>query len=143
MNWLISFLIGLIFGTGLYISGMSEPNKVLGFLDLAGKWDPSLMFVMGAAIAAGSIGFRIAAWRGLTLFGGPLHFPSARAIDAPLIVGSLIFGIGWGLAGICPGPALVDLGFFDSRIALFVVAMLVGMITHKLAARPVRPATQP
>ena len=142
MSRIIAFLVGLIFGTGLYISGMSEPSKVLGFLDLSGKWDPSLALVMGGAISLGVIGFQAAARRGLTLLGEPLHLPSSRTIDAPLVLGSVIFGLGWGLAGICPGPALVDLGFFDPRIALFVVAMLVGMIAKELTARLRQPAPQ-
>jgi uncharacterized protein len=142
MNRIIAFVVGLVFGTGLYVSGMSEPNKVLGFLDLAGEWDPSLAFVMAGAIAVGVVGFRIAARRGRTLFAEPLHLPSVQSVDAPLVVGSILFGLGWGLAGICPGPALVDLGFLDPRIALFVVAMLVGMLAKDVGAK-LKPAPQP
>lgn len=130
---LVSFAIGLLFGVGLHVSGMTSPDKVLGFLDIAGLWDPSLAFVMGGAIAVGLVAFRLAEKRGRTLLGGPLHPPSATAIDPPLALGGVIFGVGWGLAGICPGPGIVDVGFFDSGALIFVVAMAAGMTLERLA----------
>ena len=135
------FLVGLVFGLGLCLSGMTEPTKVLGFLDLAGVLDPSLALVMGGAVAVAFVAFRIAVRRGSTLSGAPLHLPAARAIDARLIAGSLIFGVGWGLVGLCPGPAIVDVGFLDGDAALFVLFMAAGMALYAtLDAAPARPA---
>lgn len=124
---LSQYLIGLLFGWGLIISGMSNPQKVLGFLDLAGAWDPSLIFVMLGAILVGLGGFFIASKRSGAFFGGALHIPSRKDITKPLIIGSFIFGIGWGIAGICPGPALVSVGAGYLKAFVFVIAMLVGM----------------
>jgi uncharacterized membrane protein YedE/YeeE len=124
---LSQFAIGVLFGWGLIISGMSNPQKVLGFLDLAGLWDPSLIFVMVGAILVGLAGFYIVSKRSEAFFGGALHIPTRRDISKPLIVGSFVFGIGWGIAGICPGPALVALGAGYLKAFVFVVAMLVGM----------------
>ena len=124
---LSQFAIGTLFGWGLIISGMSNPQKVLGFLDLAGLWDPSLIFVMAGAILVGLAGFYVVSKRSEAFFGGALHIPTRRDISKPLIIGSFIFGIGWGIAGICPGPALVALGAGYLKAFVFVVAMLVGM----------------
>lgn len=124
---LSQFAIGALFGWGLIISGMSNPQKVLGFLDLAGLWDPSLIFVMAGAILVGLAGFYIVSKRSEAFFGGALHIPTRRDISKPLIVGSFVFGVGWGIAGICPGPALVALGAGYLKAFVFVVAMLVGM----------------
>ena len=124
---LSQFAIGALFGWGLIISGMSNPQKVLGFLDLAGLWDPSLIFVMAGAILVGLAGFYVVSKRSDAFFGGALHIPTRRDISKPLIIGSFIFGIGWGIAGICPGPALVALGAGYLKAFVFVVAMLVGM----------------
>ncbi len=121
------YAIGVLFGWGLIISGMSNPQKILGFLDLAGNWDPSLMFVMLGAVLVGLGGFYIVSKRTQAFFGGALHIPTRRDISKPLIVGSLIFGAGWGIAGFCPGPALVALGTGHLKALVFVVAMLVGM----------------
>jgi uncharacterized protein len=121
------FLVGLVFGLGLSLSGMTHPAKVLAFLDLAGAWDPSLAFVMIGAIAVAYVGFRVARARGRTLAGAPLDLTVGTAINGPLIGGSLLFGLGWGLVGLCPGPAIVDLGSLDVRAALFVMAMAAGM----------------
>jgi uncharacterized membrane protein YedE/YeeE len=118
---------GLMFGLGLIVSGMANPAKVLGFLDLAGKWDPSLLLVMAGAIAVGLAAFTLARRRTLSAIGLPMQMPTARTVDTPLVVGSLVFGIGWGLAGFCPGPALVALGAGYSKAAVFVAAMLLGM----------------
>jgi uncharacterized membrane protein YedE/YeeE len=122
-----ALLAGVIFGLGLILSGMANPAKVLGFLDLAGAWDPSLMFVMGGAIGVAFVGFAVAARRKVTPTGEPINLPTARQIDRPLVIGALLFGIGWGIAGFCPGPALVGVGMLEPKALLFVVAMLAGM----------------
>jgi uncharacterized protein len=132
MRNIIALVVGLVFGLGLCVSGMTEPAKVLGFLDLTGLWDPSLAFVMGGALAIGFIAFGLARRRRVALDGEPMQMPTARIINAPLIVGSLIFGVGWGLAGICPGPAIVDVGFLNPRALVFVAAMACGMLAYRL-----------
>ena len=132
MNVVIAFLCGLLFGVGLLVSGMANPAKVKGFLDLAGAWDPSLALVMGGAIATGLIGFGLAIGRKRTWLGTPMHLPTAHGIDRRLVFGSLTFGIGWGLAGICPGPALVLLGMANGQALVFVLAMVAGMALFKL-----------
>jgi uncharacterized membrane protein YedE/YeeE len=124
---LSQYAIGVLFGWGLIISGMSNPQKVLGFLDLAGQWDPSLIFVMAGAILMGLAGFFVASKRSEDFFGGALRLPTKREITKPLIIGSFIFGVGWGVAGICPGPALVALGAGYMKSTIFVIAMLLGM----------------
>ena len=126
--------VGLIFGLGLCLSGMYEPAKVTGFLDLAGLWDPSLAFVMGGAIVVALPAFLIARRRSAAWIGGPIELPTARAIDAPLVIGSAVFGVGWGLGGVCPAPGVVDLGFFSPGAAVFVVSMAVGMLVYRAAA---------
>ena len=127
MSVLISLLIGLVFGCGLIVSGMSNPAKVLAFLDLAVDWDPSLALVMAGAITVGLVAFRIAGQRQTSLRGKRLQMPTARQIDRRLLAGSALFGTGWGLAGICPGPALVLLGTGAAKGFVFVLAMLAGM----------------
>lgn len=124
---LSALLAGLIFGLGLIVSGMANPAKVLAFLDLAGAWDPSLALVMAGAIVVGMPGFLVARGLPRSLLQQPLQLPTARHIDRRLVLGSLLFGAGWGLAGICPGPALVLLGAGQSSALLFVAAMLAGM----------------
>lgn len=124
---LVSLVSGLIFGIGLILSGMSDPSKVLGFLDLAGHWDPSLILVMTGAISVGLIVFRRVARRPISFLGKPISLPKATAIDWPLVSGSALFGVGWGLAGICPGPAFVLLGSGVSGSVVFVAALLGGM----------------
>lgn len=121
------FCIGLVFGLGLIISGMTDPAKVLGFLDLAGLWDPSLAFVMGGAILVGVFAFAVARKRTTSVLGGAMQLPTARHIDRRLVLGSLLFGVGWGIAGFCPGPAIVSLGAGEPKALVFVLAMLVGM----------------
>jgi len=121
------FAVGLIFGIGLILSGMTDPGKVLGFLDLAGAWDPSLALVMGGAIVVGMIGFFLAKKRTTHLLGGALDLSQPTLIDRRLVLGSLTFGVGWGLAGFCPGPALVSLGAGQPKAVVFVLAMVVGM----------------
>ena len=143
MRRVAPFLAGLLFGLGLCLSGMTNAAKVLGFLDVAGLWDPSLAFVMVGAITVAFAGFRVARVRGRTLAGGPLELPASSAIDVRLIGGSLLFGVGWGLVGLCPGPAIADVGFLDRRAALFVVAMAAGMAFFSVlpAIRPTASAT--
>ena len=136
MQRAFEFLIGLLFGIGLIVSGMTDPGKVIGFLDVAGVWDPSLAFVMGGAIAVGACAFALARRRTTAFFGGAMQLPSKTAIDRPLVVGSLMFGAGWGLAGFCPGPALVAFGAGYGQAAVFVLAMLAGMwLQQRWAAR--------
>ena len=125
-------LLGLLFGLGLLLAGMTDPAKVLAFLDLAGAWDPSLALVMGGAIVVGLGAFALATQRQRTLLGGPLVLPTATAIDRRLLAGSALFGVGWGLAGFCPGPALVSLGLGDARVVVFVAAMLGGMAVFEV-----------
>jgi uncharacterized membrane protein YedE/YeeE len=129
---LTSLLAGLVFGLGLIISGMANPAKVLGFLDLAGPWDPSLALVMGGAIAVGFFAFLLAKNRARSLLGSEMRLPHARHIDRRLVLGSLLFGMGWGVAGFCPGPGLVALGMGESRAVVFVAAMLAGMVVFEL-----------
>jgi uncharacterized membrane protein YedE/YeeE len=133
------FGVGLLFGWGLLISGMTDPG-VLGFLDLAGAWAPSLAFVMGGAVAVGVLAFAAARKRTRNFFGGALHLPNADDIDKPLLIGALLFGAGWGLAGFCPGPAIVSMAAGEPKALLFVVAMLAGMgvfeVTDRLSRRP-------
>ena len=124
---LTSMLAGLVFGLGLILSGMANPAKVLGFLDLFGRWDPSLAFVMGGAVAVSAVAFSIARRRSVSLLGAAMKLPTARQIDRRLVIGSVLFGIGWGIAGFCPGPALVALGMGEAKALVFVVAMLAGM----------------
>ena len=122
-----ALLAGLLFGTGLIVSGMADPGKVLGFLDLAGAWDPSLALVMAGAIAVGLASFAIARRRTVSFLGVSLRLPNGRDIDRPLLIGSALFGIGWGIAGFCPGPALAALGTGNVKAVWFVVCMLAGM----------------
>ncbi len=129
------FLVGLLFGIGLLLSGMTDPGKVTGFLDLAGDWDPSLALVMGGAILVGVFAFAVAKKRATTFLGDPLHLPTASDIDRPLIAGSLMFGVGWGLAGFCPGPALVSLGSGQPKALVFVLAMIAGMLLFDWSRR--------
>lgn len=124
---LFALFSGLIFGIGLILAGMANPAKVLAFLDLAGLWDPSLGLVMGGAIAVGLIAFTLAKKRTKSFLGLPMNLPTSRIIDKRLIIGSLIFGIGWGLVGICPAPAFVLLGTGSLKGIVFLVAMLIGM----------------
>ena len=129
------FLVGLLFGWGLLLSGMTDPGKVQGFLDLFGPWDPSLALVMGGAVGVGVFAFALARRRTASLLGGAVHMPDSRDIDKPLVVGSLIFGAGWGLAGFCPGPGIVAMAAGQAKAAVFVAAMLAGMLAFKLLDR--------
>jgi uncharacterized membrane protein YedE/YeeE len=144
LRFVLVFAIGLLFGIGLIVSGMTDPGKVLGFLDLAGQWDPSLLFVMGGAVLVAAIGFRLARRRERTPFGAPIRLPAAAAIDRRLVLGSVVFGAGWGMAGFCPGPALASLGTGRVEPLLFCLAMVAGMglfeLFEWLRARGVRLA---
>lgn len=128
MARLSAFLSGLLFGLGLLLAGMANPAKVLAFLDLAGAWDPSLALVMAGAIAVAALPLHLAGKRSRALLGGSMQLPTRRDLDARLIVGSLLFGVGWGIAGICPGPAVAILLTWHWQSALFVAAMLGGML---------------
>lgn len=128
MARLSAFVCGLLFGLGLLLAGMADPGKVLAFLDLAGHWDPSLALVMAAAIAVAALPLSLARRRGKALLGGTMQLPTRRDLDARLIGGSLLFGVGWGIAGVCPGPAVAVLLTGHWQAALFVAAMLAGML---------------
>lgn len=132
---LSEFAVGLLFGLGLLLSGMTDPGKVLGFLDLAGAWDPSLALVMGGAIVVGFFAFGSAKKRTTSFLGGALHLPTARDIDKRLIIGGLLFGAGWGLAGFCPGPGIVTMAAGEPKAAVFVVAMIAGMLVFQFTDR--------
>lgn len=142
MQIFVALLAGLIFGMGLIVSGMANPAKVLGFLDFAGKWDPSLAFVMAGAVALASLGFALARRRQHSFSGAPMRLPAATRIDHRLLAGSAVFGVGWGLAGFCPGPALVSAGAGESKAMLFVVAMLGGMAIYSAIERHRNPPRQ-
>lgn len=135
MQVLMAFIVGLVFGIGLILAGMTNPAKVQGFLDLAGQWDPSLAFVMGGAILVGMLVFPFAAKRERSLLGDIMRLPTATQIDRRLVVGGLAFGAGWGLAGFCPGPALASLASGRSEVLLFTGAMLVGMGVFEILER--------
>lgn len=129
------FAVGLMFGVGLMASGMTDPGKVIGFLDLFGAWDPSLALVMGGAVVVGFFAFTLAKKRTSTFLGGVLRFPTNTQMDKPLVIGSLMFGAGWGLGGFCPGPALVSMADGQPKAMLFVAAMLIGMLGFELMDR--------
>jgi uncharacterized membrane protein YedE/YeeE len=138
MSLIAQFLVGLLFGLGLLLSGMSNPAIVLNFLDLggipAGTWDPALAFVMIGAVAVAFAGFRLLRHRQRPLFGGSFHWPARRDLDARILVGPAIFGIGWGLAGFCPGPAFVALGYATPASAVFMAAMMAGVAAARRLA---------
>lgn len=143
MNRIVEFLVGLLFGFGLIVSGMTDPGKVIGFLDLTGLWDPSLAFVMGGAIAVGVFAFAFARRRTSAFLGGAMHLPGRAPIDRRLLVGSLVFGVGWGLAGFCPGPAIVAASAGHSQAVLFVLGMFAGMAVFEFMARPAARRDEP
>ena len=136
MSSLIAVLSGLLFGIGLLASGMTDPAKVKGFLDLFGLWDPSLALVMGGAIAVGLIGFTLASRRTNSWSGEPIDLPKSTVVDRRLVLGGILFGVGWGIAGYCPGPGIVAASAGSLAGGVFVVAMLAGMTIHdRLIAR--------
>ncbi len=128
MPLLVALVSGLLFGLGLTVSGMINPAKVLGFLDFAGHWDPSLALVMLAAIPVAALGFAVGRGRRLPLYAPAFSMPAKSQVDVRLVSGAVMFGIGWGLAGFCPGPALASIGFGGWRVLVFVAAMLAGMV---------------
>jgi hypothetical protein len=141
MTALASFICGLIFGLGLLISGMTQPTIVLGFLDIFGRWDPTLAFVMAGALAVSAAGFALARRRPRPLLAATHLWPSRTDIDRPLVVGSILFGVGWGLVGLCPGPALENLASLSPRVIVFVIAMGLGMIAKDVWERRASAST--
>lgn len=136
------FIAGLLFGAGVTVSGMVNPMKVLNFMDIAGQWDPTLLFVMGAGLAVTFIGYRLVLARAKPVFAAAFTLPSSRLIDARLVGGAALFGIGWGLTGFCPGPAIASLAFRHWQSYLFVAAMVAGMIAARyIIARPASGGT--
>lgn len=127
---LTALVAGLLFGLGLAVSGLLNPAKVKAFLDITGAWDPSLIFVLGAGVVVAFIGYRIAFAVSKPLLDDQLHLPTKTRIDRPLVIGSAIFGVGWGLAGFCPGPAIASLSLGLLPAVIFAIAMLIGMVTH-------------
>ena len=123
---------GTLFGAGLTVSGMTDPQRVRGFLDLFGQWDPTLAFVMGGAVLIMAIAWRLRKRMGHPLFSERFVLPGRSDIDARLILGSALFGIGWGIAGLCPGPAIASLALAPAAVLPFIVAMLAGMATHRV-----------
>lgn len=143
MQVLMAFIVGLVFGIGLVVAGMTDPAKVKGFLDLAGQWDPSLAFVMGGAILVGMLVFPFAVERQRSLLGDTMRLPTATQIDRRLVVGGLAFGAGWGLAGFCPGPALASLSSGRTEVLMFTGAMLAGMGIFEILERRASAAAAP
>ncbi len=131
-QWVTAGLAGLLLGLGLILSGMANPAKVVGFLDVAGPWDPSLGLVMGGGLVVGSVGFALLRKQPKTLLGEPLNLPVSRKIDRRLIAGSVLFGIGWGITGICPGPGLVLLGAGVPEGLIYVASLLAGMTLYSV-----------
>jgi uncharacterized membrane protein YedE/YeeE len=142
MHLIVIYLIGVIFGTGIVVSGMANPAKVINFFDVAGTWDPSLIFVMGGALVVTAIGYRLVFGRTRPIFEGKFMVPTARNLDARLIGGSAVFGVGWGIAGFCPGGALPALGTGRIDVAAFVAAMLAGIFAAKYLQSLSRPKAQ-
>ncbi|MGQ2906298.1 MAG: DUF6691 family protein [Neoaquamicrobium sediminum] len=134
MSFLVNLALGFLFGAGLVVSGMSDPAKVLNFLDLFGTWDPSLAFVMGGAVLVTFLGYRLVLARGQPIVGRQFHLPTRSDVDARIIAGPAIFGIGWGLGGFCPGPALTALGLGATGTLAFIPAMILGMWAARLLA---------
>ena len=130
-----AFVCGLVFGAGLIVSQMSNPAKVIGFLDITGNWDPSLALVMGSAVAVFGVFYHLALRQGAPLFAPRFALPEKDRLETPLILGALIFGVGWGLGGFCPGPAIVSAAFGDARVWAFVAAMIAGMLVYRLGLR--------
>jgi uncharacterized membrane protein YedE/YeeE len=140
MRLIVIYLIGVIFGTGIVLSGMANPAKVINFFDVAGSWDPSLAFVMGGALIVTAIGYRLVFGRKRPIFEGRFNLPTARNLDARLIGGSAVFGIGWGISGFCPGGALPALGTGKPDVFIFVAAMLAGIFGARYLQSLSRPA---
>jgi uncharacterized protein len=137
---LASFVCGLVFGVGLLVSGMTQPAKILGFLDVLGRWDPTLLFVMVGALAVTALGYALARRRSKPLFAPHSLWPTRTDIDRPLVIGSILFGVGWGLSGLCPGPALENLASLSPRLIVFVIAMGAGMVLQDFWQKRTPPA---
>ncbi len=134
MRNVLCLISGLLFGLGLAISNMINPAKIVGFLDVTGDWDPSLAFVMGGAVCVTALTFRSILKRSAPIFGNSFHLPSKVDLDTKLIVGSGIFGIGWAVSGLCPGPAIASISFLDEKLLIFVIALLTGSLIGKIIA---------
>jgi uncharacterized membrane protein YedE/YeeE len=143
MRTFLTFLMGALFGTGIAMSGMANPAKVINFFDVAGTWDPSLAFVMGGAVIVTFIGYRLVMQRPSPIYEPTFDVPTNRKLDAKLISGAAIFGVGWGIAGFCPGGALPALGTLDSRVVIFVGALIAGMLATRFLTDWARPRAQP
>lgn len=130
-----ALISGAVFGLGLAIAGMTDPRKVLGFLDVAGDWDPSLLLVLGAAVIVAFVGYRLAQRQPAPLFDAQFRRPENARIDAPLLIGALLFGIGWGIAGYCPGPAIATLAYANKELLLFLPALLLGQWLRRFTRR--------
>lgn len=137
-NAIAAFVVGFIFAIGLGISGMTQPQKVIGFMDLFGSWDPSLVFVMGGAVIVHFVTYKLIRKRNTPLLAATWQVPTKTEITPALVIGSILFGIGWGLGGFCPGPAVTSLMSFESRPVIFVVSMLVGMILFKMVDKKLK-----
>lgn len=134
MHLFISFLSGLIFAIGLSISGMVDPNIVIGFLDIFGKWNPALIFVMGGAVMVNLITFTFILKKGKGYGGCELDLPTKKIVDKKLVIGAALFGVGWGIFGVCPGPALANLFMLNGKMIVFVLSMITGMLFFKLTS---------
>jgi len=135
MKIVVALVCGTVFGAGLTVSGMTDPAKVLAFLDFTGAWDPTLAFVMGGALVVSAAGYAVAQRRDRAWLGDAFAIPTRRDLDASLLGGAALFGVGWGLVGLCPGPALASLARGSAEVALFVAAMGIGVIGHRIATR--------
>jgi uncharacterized membrane protein YedE/YeeE len=131
MIQIISLLLGSLFGGGLYLAGMTNPKKVLNFMDIMGNWDPSLIFVMAGAIPVAAIGYRLMLCRAVPIIFNSIQIPSIAAVDARLVIGSLIFGVGWGISGLCPGPAFATVLIQPQVTAIYLVALIAGSLAYK------------
>ncbi|KPQ14421.1 MAG: sulfur transport protein [Rhodobacteraceae bacterium HLUCCO18] len=140
MRFVLIYLIGVVFGTGIVLSGMANPAKVINFFDVAGSWDPSLAFVMGGALIVTAIGYRLVFGRKRPIFEGRFNLPTARNLDARLLGGSAVFGVGWGISGFCPGGALPALGTGKPEVFIFVAAMLAGIFGARYLQSLSRPS---
>jgi len=136
MNKILSALLaGIVFGIGITLSGMVDPNKVVNFLDVTGNWDPSLMFVLGGAVITTAVAYRFIFAQGKPLFDEDFHLPTLLKIDSKLLFGSVLFGVGWGLIGYCPGPAVASIGFRPEEPLIVVVSMLAGLLLYKATSK--------
>ena len=133
----VALLCGMLFGVGLSLSGMTDPQVVLGFLDLFGAWDPALLLVMMGAVPTAYIGYRWVFKRSHPVFASQFYLPTQQAIDKPLLLGALLFGVGWGLIGLCPGPAIASLAYGRAEIVVFIMSMVMGKLVVGLLAQPV------